>query len=102
MDELFAEKYNGIRPAPGYPACPDHRHKRIIYRLLEADKIGAELTESCAMTPTASVAGFYFAADEARYFSIGSIDDEQLADVAERRRETIKECQRWLAPLLLA
>jgi 5-methyltetrahydrofolate--homocysteine methyltransferase len=102
MDELFAEKYSGIRPAPGYPACPDHRHKRIIHRLLEAEKIGAGLTESCAMTPSASVAGFYFAAPEARYFSIGSIDDEQLADMAKRRDESLEECQRWLAPLLLA
>ena len=62
VDELLAEKYVGIRPAPGYPACPDHRHKQVLYRLLQAERIGASLSESCAMSPAASVAGFYFAA----------------------------------------
>jgi 5-methyltetrahydrofolate--homocysteine methyltransferase len=99
--DLFAEQYSGIRPAPGYPACPDHRHKQVMHRLLNAgEHIGAELTESCAMQPAASVAGFYFAAPEARYFSVGAIDEEQLKAVAERRGEDVDETTRWLSPLL--
>jgi 5-methyltetrahydrofolate--homocysteine methyltransferase len=102
VDELLAEKYVGIRPAPGYPACPDHRHKQVLYRLLQAERIGASLSESCAMSPAASVAGFYFAAKEARYFSIGSIDDEQITDIAKRREEAKETTTRWLSPLLLS
>jgi 5-methyltetrahydrofolate--homocysteine methyltransferase len=101
VDELLAERYRGIRPAPGYPACPDHRHKERMYRLLEAEEMGASLSESCAMTPAASVAGFYIAAPQSRYFSIGRIDEEQLADLARRRGEPIETCARWLASLLL-
>ena len=101
VDELLAERYRGIRPAPGYPACPDHRHKEQMYHLLDAEKMGASLSESCAMSPAASVAGFYIAAPEARYFSVGRIDDDQLADLARRRGEPVETCARWLAPLLL-
>jgi len=101
VDELLAERYRGIRPAPGYPACPDHRHKEQMYRLLEVEKMGASLSESCAMTPAASVAGLYIAAPKSRYFSIGRIDEEQLADLARRRGEPVETCARWLAPLLL-
>ena len=74
----------------------------MLYQLLEADHIGASLSESCAMSPAASVAGFYFAAEEARYFSIGSINDEQIADIAKRRQESEETTTRWLSPLLLA
>ena len=100
VDELLAERYQGIRPAPGYPACPDHRHKRTLFRLLEAERIGAGLSESCAMTPAASVSGFYFAAPQARYFSVGMIDSEQVNDLSKRRAEERSENERWLATMI--
>ena len=100
-EELISETYQGIRPAPGYPACPDHRDKALIWRLLEVDKrIGATLTESYAMLPTASVSGFYLGHPQARYFSVGKIDRDQCADIARRRGETLEECERWLGPNL--
>ncbi len=98
---LIDEKYQGIRPAPGYPACPDHTSKAALFELLEAPKNAAmELTESYAMTPAASVAGFYLAHPEARYFAITKIDRDQLQDWAERCGMTVREAEKWLAPLL--
>jgi len=84
-DELIAEKYRGIRPAPGYPACPDHSVKRDMFRVLQADTIGMGLTESLAMTPAASVSGFYLAHPQAAYFNVGRIGDDQLEDWARRQ-----------------
>ena len=99
-DELIKERYQGIRPAPGYPACPDHTEKRTIFELLGAtEAIGLELTESCAMTPAAAVSGLYFAHPESRYFGVRRVDPDQLADYADRKGMDIKEAQRWLAPV---
>ncbi|MCH2187771.1 methionine synthase, partial [Myxococcota bacterium] len=100
IEALIAEKYRGIRPAFGYPACPDHTPKQILFELLNAPQIGLELTESCAMRPAASVSGLYFAHPDARYFSIGRIGEDQVADYAERRGLPIEELERWLAPNL--
>ena len=83
-EDLIAEKYRGIRPAPGYPACPDHRVKRAMFEVLKASEIGMGLTESLAMTPAASVSGFYLAHPEATYFNVGRIGDDQIADWARR------------------
>jgi 5-methyltetrahydrofolate--homocysteine methyltransferase len=83
--ELIAEKYRGIRPAPGYPACPDHSAKRDMFRLLQCDEIGMGLTESLAMTPAASVSGFHFSHPESVYFNVGKVGDDQLADMVQRR-----------------
>jgi len=100
-EDLIAEKYQGIRPAPGYPACPDHTAKRDLFRLLDAPKhCGMGLTESMAMTPAASVSGFYLAHPEARYFAITRIGRDQLEDWAKRNNMTISEAEKWLAPLL--
>ena len=100
-EELIAEAYRGIRPAPGYPACPDHTEKRTIFRLLDAERnAGMQLTESCAMTPAASVAGLYFAHPEARYFGVGRIDRDQVEDYAGRKGMELAEAERWLAPNL--
>ncbi len=92
--ELIAEKYRGIRPAPGYPACPDHSAKRDMFRLLACDEIGMGLTESLAMTPAASVSGFYFSHPESTYFNVGKIGDDQLADMVQRRGMDEKELKR--------
>jgi 5-methyltetrahydrofolate--homocysteine methyltransferase len=100
VEALIAERYRGIRPAFGYPACPDHTPKRTLFRLLDAGAIGMELTESCAMHPAASVSGLYFAHPEARYFNVGRIDRDQVADYAARCGESIEEVERWLAPNL--
>ncbi|MCL2022216.1 MAG: methionine synthase [Betaproteobacteria bacterium] len=100
-EELIKEEYVGIRPAPGYPACPDHLGKREIFHMLAAEhRIGMGLTESCAMTPAASVAGFYFAHPESRYFAIPKIGQDQLSDWAERNRMSEQEAKKWLASLL--
>ncbi|HEX5786238.1 MAG TPA: vitamin B12 dependent-methionine synthase activation domain-containing protein, partial [Burkholderiaceae bacterium] len=99
-DELIAEKYQGIRPAPGYPACPDHTAKTGLLALLGASDIGMGLTESLAMTPAASVSGFYLSHPEATYFNVGPIGDDQVADMAARRHMPEDELRRWLAPLL--
>jgi 5-methyltetrahydrofolate--homocysteine methyltransferase len=100
-DELIREHYRGIRPAPGYPACPDHREKETLFRLLDVEKkIGVSLTESMAMTPTASVSGFYFGHPDARYFNLGKIKSDQLEAYADARSEAANESRRWLAPLL--
>ncbi len=100
MDDLVHERYRGIRPAFGYPACPDHSEKRTLMRLLGADAIGIELTEHCAMTPAASVSGLYFAHPEARYFNVGRIDRDQVADYARRKALSVAEVERWLGPNL--
>jgi 5-methyltetrahydrofolate--homocysteine methyltransferase len=98
---LVDEKYQGIRPAPGYPACPDHTAKGGLFALLAAqDNAGMGLTESYAMTPAASVAGFYLAHPEARYFAITKIDRDQLEDWAKRAKLTVPDAEKWLAPLL--
>lgn len=100
-DQLIAEAYDGIRPAPGYPACPDHTEKRALFELLDAgDNAGMALTESCAMTPAASVSGYYFAHPESAYFGIGRIGPDQVADYAERKDMSLEETERWLAPNL--
>ncbi|MDR2637351.1 MAG: methionine synthase, partial [Zoogloeaceae bacterium] len=98
---LIAEAYSGIRPAPGYPACPDHTAKREIFRLLEAEsRLGMTLTESCAMLPASSVAGFYLAHPAARYFAIPRIGEDQLRDWAARSGMDVEEARKWLQPLL--
>jgi 5-methyltetrahydrofolate--homocysteine methyltransferase len=99
-EELIAEKYRGIRPAPGYPACPDHSAKRDMFRVLQCEDIGMALTESLAMTPAASVSGFMLSHPESQYFNVGKIGDDQLQDLAMRRGETAEQLQRLLAPNL--
>ena len=98
---LIAERYQGIRPAPGYPACPDHTEKLTIFRLLEAEaRAGITLTESMAMLPAASVSGYYFWHPQAHYFGLGRIGRDQLEDYARRKGWSIAEAERWLAPNL--
>jgi 5-methyltetrahydrofolate--homocysteine methyltransferase len=99
-EELIAEKYRGIRPAFGYPASPDHSEKRRLFELLGARAQGLDLTESCAMTPAASVSGLYFAHPEARYFAVGRIGKDQVEDYARRMGTSLAEAERWLAPNL--
>lgn len=99
-DALIAEAYSGIRPAPGYPACPDHTAKRELFALLDAPAIGMALTESCAMTPAAAVSGFYIGHPAAKYFAIPKIGRDQLEDWAQRKGMALGEAERWLAPLL--
>ncbi|HAL39582.1 MAG TPA: methionine synthase, partial [Polaromonas sp.] len=99
-DELIGEKYQGIRPAPGYPACPDHSVKKDMFELLRADEVGMALTESLAMTPAASVSGFYLSHPDSVYFNVGKIGDDQLQDLAQRRGAKAEDLQRLLAPNL--
>ena len=99
-EELIGEKYRGIRPAYGYPACPDHSEKRKLFSLLDAPAVGIELTESCAMVPGASVSGLYFAHPEARYFTVGRLDRDQVEDYAQRKQMPLDEIERWLSPNL--
>ena len=100
-EELIAEKYQGIRPAPGYPACPDHTEKALLWQLLDADTNSVvTLTESFAMHPAAAVSGFYFSHPEARYFGTGRIGQDQVEDYAERKAMPKPEVERWLAPVL--
>lgn len=100
-DELIRENYIGIRPAPGYPACPDHTPKRTLFNLLEAEKTcDMILTESMAMFPTAAVCGFYFAHPQSKYFGIGKINKDQIASLATRKNAEVKEVERWLSPIL--
>ena len=98
--ELIAEKYQGIRPAPGYPACPDHSAKKAMFELLHCEDIGMGLTDSLAMTPAASVCGFYLAHPDAQYFSVGKLGDDQVRDLAQRSGVEVKALQRLLAPNL--
>jgi 5-methyltetrahydrofolate--homocysteine methyltransferase len=100
-DDLIREKYRGIRPAPGYPACPDHTEKRLLFDLLSAEKhAGITLTESFAMWPAASVSGFYFAHPEAKYFAVGKIGKDQVEDYARRKGMALRTVERWLSPNL--
>ncbi len=100
-EDLIAEKYRGIRPAPGYPACPEHSEKAPLFELLQAPKnAGITLTESFAMLPTAAVSGFYFSHPQTKYFATGKVDRDQVADYAQRKGWTLEEAERWLAPVL--
>ncbi|WP_318309671.1 methionine synthase [Flagellimonas crocea] len=97
--ELIKEKYRGIRPAPGYPACPDHLEKLTIWEMMDVeDNIGVKLTESLAMWPAASVSGYYFGHPETKYFGLGKIEQDQVQDFAERKNMKLEEAQKWLAP----
>lgn len=101
-DDLISEKYVGIRPAPGYPACPDHLEKTTIWEVLKVkENIGLELTESLAMFPTASVSGYYFANPKAKYFGVGKIAEDQLKDYAERKNVELEFAKKWLSPNLV-
>jgi len=100
-DDLIKEKYQGIRPAPGYPACPDHTEKQILFEFLQAEKnAGIRLTESCAMLPAASVSGLYFAHPQAKYFAVGRISKDQVLDYANRKQMDIQTIEKWLSPNL--
>ena len=99
-EDLIAEKYRGIRPAPGYPACPDHTEKGALFDLLQAEKAGIRLTESYAMYPASSVSGFYLAHPESRYFAVGKVDRDQIADYARRKKMDVADIERWLSPIL--
>ncbi len=100
-DQLVDEKYRGIRPAPGYPACPDHTEKATLWKLLDADRTtGIQLTESFAMYPTAAVSGWYLSHPDARYFAVGQIDRDQVANYAQRKGQSIEVAERWLSPNL--
>jgi 5-methyltetrahydrofolate--homocysteine methyltransferase len=101
VDELVSEKYRGIRPAPGYPAQPDHTEKPILFELLDAEKrVGIKLTESNSMSPASSVSGMYYAHPESRYFAVGKINRDQVEDYAERKKMSVSEVERWLGPIL--
>jgi 5-methyltetrahydrofolate--homocysteine methyltransferase len=100
-DELIRERYRGIRPAPGYPACPDHTEKGRLFELLDAgERTGIKLTETFAMTPTAAVCGWYFSHPEARYLTVGRIGADQVDDYARRKGMPREEVERWLGPNL--
>ena len=101
IEEMLSVKYKGIRPAPGYPACPDHTEKRVLFDLLDAEaSIGVGLTENFAMTPPATVSGYFFSHPASSYFNIGRIGTDQLKDYAARKNMTVEEAARWLAPNL--
>jgi len=99
-EQLIDEKYAGIRPAPGYPACPDHTEKKSIFRLLNAEAVGISLTDSMAMWPASSVSGYYFSHPEARYFGLGKIGKDQVEDYARRKKLSLNEVEQWLGPVL--
>jgi len=100
-EELIEEEYIGIRPAPGYPACPDHTEKKTLFEILDAENAtGIKLTESYAMYPASSVSGFYFAHPYSKYFGLGQISKDQVEDYADRKNMNIQEIERWLAPVL--
>jgi 5-methyltetrahydrofolate--homocysteine methyltransferase len=100
-EDLIRERYRGIRPAPGYPACPDHTEKRTLWEVLEVEKnAGIQLTESCAMWPASSVSGWYFAHPQSKYFAVGKIGRDQVSDYAGRKGMAQAEAERWLAPYL--
>jgi 5-methyltetrahydrofolate--homocysteine methyltransferase len=100
-DALIAEQYRGIRPAPGYPACPEHSEKAGLFDLLHArQNAGISLTDSYAMLPTAAVSGFYLSHPQAQYFATGKVDKEQVVSYAQRKGWTVEEAERWLAPVL--
>jgi 5-methyltetrahydrofolate--homocysteine methyltransferase len=99
-DKLIGEEYDGIRPAPGYPACPDHTEKKLLFELLQGDKVGITLTESYAMYPGAAVSGFYFSHSDSKYFGLGKIEKDQVEDYAIRKGMSVKEIEKWLSPNL--
>ncbi len=100
-EDFIHEKYRGIRPAPGYPACPDHTEKGTIWNLLDVEQnTGIQITESFAMWPGSSICGLYFAHPESRYFSLGKIGRDQVEDYAQRKHMTLEEAERWLSPNL--
>jgi 5-methyltetrahydrofolate--homocysteine methyltransferase len=100
-DAFIAKKYNGIRPAPGYPACPDHTEKKTLFRVLDVkNNIGISLTESCAMYPASSVSGFYFSNPNCRYFNVGKLKKDQMEEYSKRKCQSIEETEKWLAPNL--
>jgi 5-methyltetrahydrofolate--homocysteine methyltransferase len=100
-DDLIEERYRGIRPAAGYPACPDHTEKRTLWSLLDAErKTGISLTESCAMWPGSSVSGLYFSHPESKYFAVGKLGRDQVEDYARRKGLGLAEAERWLGPWL--
>ena len=99
-EDLVNEKYRGIRPAFGYPACPDHSAKQTLFKLLDATEIGLELTESCAISPAASVSGLYFGHPATKYFTVGRLDRDQMRSYAKRQGVELKVVEKWLAPNL--
>jgi 5-methyltetrahydrofolate--homocysteine methyltransferase len=100
-EELIDEQYRGIRPAAGYPACPDHTEKRILWQLLDVEKrAGIRLTESCAMWPGSSVSGLYFAHPQSKYFAVGKLDRDQLLDYHLRKGLSLQEAEKWLGVYL--
>ena len=100
-DDLIREKYRGVRPAPGYPACPDHTEKRILFDLLDVERhTGIILTESFAMLPAAAVSGWYFAHPDAKYFAVGKVGRDQVEDYARRKGIDLATMERWLSPNL--
>ena len=100
-EALVREEYRGIRPAAGYPACPDHTEKETLFQLLDATaKTGITLTESFAMWPAASVSGLYFSHPDSRYFAVSKVNRDQLESYAQRKQRTVEEMERWLAPVL--
>ena len=100
-EDLIRENYQGIRPAPGYPACPEHTEKGTLWQLLGVEEtIGMQLTESYAMWPAAAVSGWYFSHPEAKYFAVAGIQPDQVKDYAERKGMTLEEAERWLGPNL--
>ena len=98
--EILHEAHRGIRPAFGYPACPDHSEKFKLFTLLGADEVGMALTEHAAMTPAASVSGLYFAHPQAKYFTVGRLGEDQIASYARRKGQSIDQVERWLTPNL--
>ena len=99
-EQLIAEKYIGIRPAPGYPAQPDHTEKGTLFKLLDSGRIGVRLTDSFAMWPGAAVCGLYFSHPQSAYFGVGKIERDQVEDYARRKGWSVRECERWLSPIL--
>jgi 5-methyltetrahydrofolate--homocysteine methyltransferase len=101
VEEMIGERYRGIRPAPGYPACPDHTEKATLFRLLDAtNACGVTLSENFAMSPAAAVSGFYFSHPDARYFAVGKIGRDQVEDLSRRKGVAVNEIERWLRPNL--
>jgi len=100
-EDLLRNQYQGIRPSPGYPACPEHTEKQWLFHLLEAEKnTSVSLTENFAMTPAASVCGYYFSHPEAKYFAVGKIEKDQVEDYASRKNMSVTEAEKWLSPYL--
>ncbi|MCD9017836.1 methionine synthase [Fulvivirgaceae bacterium QH1ED-6-2] len=99
-EELIEEKYKGIRPAPGYPACPDHTEKKLLFTILDCEPVGIQLTESYAMYPAAAVSGFYFGHPDSKYFGLGKIEKDQVIDYARRKDMPLEEIEKWLSPNL--